>query len=578
MVHNGIEYGDMQLICEAYFMLKQALGLSNDELYDVFDEWNRGELDSYLIEITRDIFSVKDPETGGYLVDKILDTAGAKGTGKWMSQLALDLGVPSTLVTEAVYARCLSALKDARVRASKVLKGPTAKFTGDRQKFIEQIRAGALRLEDLQLRPGLRAAAGGGHASTTGRSTSATSPCCGAAAASFGPRSSTASRRRSTPTRSWRTCCWRRTSPRPSNRPSPPGGTWCATAVESGIPAPAFATALAYYDGYRQARLAGQPAAGPARLLRRPHVSAHRQARRVPHRLAAAAQRTRSDRATLHVAAQHVHLTDATRTCPTTTCEELFGLSGQVAVVIGGTGVLGGALCRRAGPGRRHGGRGRQRRRARRRSASRRIAEARRPGDVPAGRRHAAASRSKSLLAAHARRSSGRVDMLVNCAGVNSASAYLDVTDDDWQRVLDVNLRGTHWGCQIFGAHMAAAGGGAILNIGSVTAHLPLSRVFAYSASKAAVVNLTQNVARELAPHGVRVNALCPGFFPGRAEPRRFSTPSAPPPSWPKRRWPASASREELVGAALLLLSRTAGSFITGAAYYVDGGFTAMRF
>ena len=141
MVHNGIEYGDMQLICEAYFMMKEALGLSNDELYDVFAEWNRGELDSYLIEITRDIFSVKDPDGGGYLVDKIMDTAGAKGTGKWMSQLALDLGVPSTLVTEAVYARCLSAMKDARVRASKVLKGPSARSTtATARQFIEQIR------------------------------------------------------------------------------------------------------------------------------------------------------------------------------------------------------------------------------------------------------------------------------------------------------------------------------------------------------------------------------------------------------------------------------------------------------
>ena len=140
MVHNGIEYGDMQLICEAYFLLKQALGLSNDELYDVFAEWNRGELDSYLIEITRDIFSVKDPDGDGYLVDKILDKAGAKGTGKWMSQLALDLGVPSTLVTEAVYARSLSALKDARVRASKALKGPTARFQGDKRAFTEEVR------------------------------------------------------------------------------------------------------------------------------------------------------------------------------------------------------------------------------------------------------------------------------------------------------------------------------------------------------------------------------------------------------------------------------------------------------
>jgi 6-phosphogluconate dehydrogenase len=145
MVHNGIEYGDMQLICEAYLMLKEGGGLTNDELYDVFDEWNRGELQSYLIEITRDIFSAKDDQgSDGYLVDKILDVAGAKGTGKWMSQLALDLGVPSTMVTEAVYARAMSGLKDARVRASKILKGPTPATSGvnihDKKGFIEAVR------------------------------------------------------------------------------------------------------------------------------------------------------------------------------------------------------------------------------------------------------------------------------------------------------------------------------------------------------------------------------------------------------------------------------------------------------
>jgi 6-phosphogluconate dehydrogenase len=140
MVHNGIEYGDMQLICEAYFLLKQAIGLSNDELHDVFDAWNRTELESYLIEITRDIFTVKDPETGEALVDKVLDTAQQKGTGKWMSQHALDLGVPTTLVTEAVFARCLSAQKEARVRASKVLTGPQTSFRGDRKAFIEDVR------------------------------------------------------------------------------------------------------------------------------------------------------------------------------------------------------------------------------------------------------------------------------------------------------------------------------------------------------------------------------------------------------------------------------------------------------
>ena len=152
MVHNGIEYGDMQLICEAYLLLKEAAGLSNEELYGVFDDWNRGELQSYLIEITRDIFSVKDDQGGsGYLVDQVLDVAGAKGTGKWMSQLALDLGVPSTLVTTAVYARCLAAMKEARVRASKVLTAPVSShnpafdaavkgLVSDRKKFIEAVR------------------------------------------------------------------------------------------------------------------------------------------------------------------------------------------------------------------------------------------------------------------------------------------------------------------------------------------------------------------------------------------------------------------------------------------------------
>ena len=140
MVHNGIEYGDMQLICEAYFLLKYAAGLDNDELYDVFAQWNRGVLESYLIEITRDIFSVRDEASGGHLVDVVMDRAGAKGTGKWMSQLALDLGVPSTLVTAAVYARSLSALKEDRVQASQILRGPTTSFDGDRQALVEDVR------------------------------------------------------------------------------------------------------------------------------------------------------------------------------------------------------------------------------------------------------------------------------------------------------------------------------------------------------------------------------------------------------------------------------------------------------
>jgi 6-phosphogluconate dehydrogenase len=141
MVHNGIEYGDMQLISESYFLLKNVLGLSADELHEVFADWNKGELDSYLIEITADIFTKKDDETGKPLVDMILDTAGQKGTGKWTSQSSLDLGVPLPIITESVFARFLSAMKEERVAASKVLRGPsTMKFTGDRSAFIESVR------------------------------------------------------------------------------------------------------------------------------------------------------------------------------------------------------------------------------------------------------------------------------------------------------------------------------------------------------------------------------------------------------------------------------------------------------
>jgi 6-phosphogluconate dehydrogenase len=138
MVHNGIEYGDMQLIAEAYQLLHEGIGLSADELHGVFDQWNRGVLDSYLIEITRDIFGVKD-EDGAALVDKILDTAGQKGTGKWTSVSALDLGMPVTLIGEAVFARALSSLKDERTRASRSLKGPTPKYDGDKKAFVADV-------------------------------------------------------------------------------------------------------------------------------------------------------------------------------------------------------------------------------------------------------------------------------------------------------------------------------------------------------------------------------------------------------------------------------------------------------
>ena len=140
MVHNGIEYGDMQLICEAYYIMKHALGMSAYEMHEVFTEWNKGELDSYLIEITRDILSKKDKETGRPMVEMILDTAGQKGTGKWTSQAALDLGIATPTITEAVFARCISAIKDERVAASKVISGPQAKYEGDKKEFIEAIR------------------------------------------------------------------------------------------------------------------------------------------------------------------------------------------------------------------------------------------------------------------------------------------------------------------------------------------------------------------------------------------------------------------------------------------------------
>ncbi len=139
MVHNGIEYGDMQMICEAYQLMGQGLGMSNTEMHKVFTEWNAGELDSYLIEITRDILGYKD-EDGNEVVDLILDTAGQKGTGKWTAIAALDEGMPLTLIGEAVFARCLSAIKDERVRAAKALPGDVKPFDGDKQAFVNDLR------------------------------------------------------------------------------------------------------------------------------------------------------------------------------------------------------------------------------------------------------------------------------------------------------------------------------------------------------------------------------------------------------------------------------------------------------
>jgi 6-phosphogluconate dehydrogenase len=269
MVHNGIEYGDMQLICEAYYILKNALGLTNAELYKVFKEWNEGELESYLIEITRDIFTVKDKETGADLVDLILDTAGQKGTGKWMSQHALDLGVPTTLITEAVFARCLSAQKDARVRAEPVLAGPTGKFEGDRQQFINDVRQ-ALYASKL-------CSYAQGYVQLD------------AAAKEFGWKLNNGPI-----ALLWRGGCIIRSrfledikkafdkNPSLENlllddffrsaieKAQPAWRRVVASAIQLGLPVPAFSAALTYYDGYRRGRL-------PANLLQaqRDYFGAH---------------------------------------------------------------------------------------------------------------------------------------------------------------------------------------------------------------------------------------------------------------------------------------------------------------
>ena len=270
MVHNGIEYGDMQLICEAYYLLKHGLGYTNEQLYDVFADWNRGELESYLIEITRDIFSVKDQESGDELVDKVLDTAGAKGTGKWMSQLALDLGVPSTLVTEAVYARSLSAKKEERVRASEVLEGPSGgSVSGKPQLFVDKVRKALYASKIVSYAQGyvqMREAAQehdwdlnygdiallwrGGciiRAVFLDRIKAAFKKDPELENLMLAPYFQKALKRSQT---AWRAVVQQ--------------------AAKLGMPCPAFMTALAYYDGYRQARL-------PASLLQaqRDYFGAH---------------------------------------------------------------------------------------------------------------------------------------------------------------------------------------------------------------------------------------------------------------------------------------------------------------
>jgi NAD(P)-dependent dehydrogenase (short-subunit alcohol dehydrogenase family) len=253
---------------------------------------------------------------------------------------------------------------------------------------------------------------------------------------------------------------------------------------------------------------------------------------------------------------------------------QLFGLDGQTAIVIGGTGVLGGAISDGlAAAGAHVVVAGRSQERGQERAKLIRDADGSAEFiEVDVTSRASIVELRDKVVA-----SRKRVDILVNCAGVNSAVPFAEISDDDWNRVMDTNLTATHLGCQAFAPMMAEQeDGGSILNIGSVTSHLPLSRVFAYSASKAAVVNYTKNVAREYGEKGVRVNSLCPGFFPAEQnrkilDKERVAKIMA---QTPMNRF---GEPHELVGAVLLLCSRVAGSFITGAEIYVDGGFTGNR-
>ncbi len=268
MTHNGIEYGDMQMICETYQMMKEGLEMTNKQMHEVLAEWNRGELDSYLIEITRDILAYTD-EDNNDVIDLILDTAGQKGTGKWTAIAALDAGQPLTLIGEAVFARCLSAFKEERVAASAILKGPKAKFRGDRQKFINDLRAALYASKIVSYAQGyqlMRAAAkeykwnlnNGGIALMWRGGCIIRSAFLGKIKEAFDRNPNLVNllldpffKKAVTKAQS----SWRRV---------------VTTAVKLGIPMPAISAALAYYDGYRHQRL-------PANLLQaqRDYFGAH---------------------------------------------------------------------------------------------------------------------------------------------------------------------------------------------------------------------------------------------------------------------------------------------------------------
>ncbi|HXI40232.1 MAG TPA: decarboxylating NADP(+)-dependent phosphogluconate dehydrogenase [Bryobacteraceae bacterium] len=258
MVHNGIEYGDMQLICEAYQLLKDGLGLTAPELHDVFADWNKGELDSYLIDITEQIFT-KNDEDGKPLIDKILDTAGQKGTGKWTGISALETGTPVTLIGEAVFARCLSAMKDERVGASKILNGPQTAAAQDRKGFIEDVRRALYCSKMISYAQGymlLREAAKeeGWHLNFGGIALMWRGGCIirsrflGKIKEAYDKNPQLKNLLLDdffSKTLNEYQASWRR---------------GIINAIQYGVPTPAFSTALSFYDGYRTARL-------PANLL-----------------------------------------------------------------------------------------------------------------------------------------------------------------------------------------------------------------------------------------------------------------------------------------------------------------------
>jgi 6-phosphogluconate dehydrogenase len=255
MVHNGIEYGDMQLICEAYHLLHTLLAFGADGLHDVFARWNSGPLDSYLIEITRDIFGYRDPESGQPMVDLILDTAGQKGTGKWTVVSSADLGVPLTLIAEAVYARCLSALKEERVRASSILKGPAEEaYSGNVQQFVDDVEMALYASKIISYAQGfalMRAMAmESGWTIDNGKVALMWRGGCIIRSAFLGKIKEAFDRNPSLDNLMLdpyfqgeierAQSGWRRVA---------------AVAVSHGIPIPAMGSALAYYDGYRSGRL-----------------------------------------------------------------------------------------------------------------------------------------------------------------------------------------------------------------------------------------------------------------------------------------------------------------------------------